>query len=59
PYKSSEDKFTSDWLVSEWAIEDLNGLLARACERMSEYLLNSPDSTDKDREICALSASKD
>jgi len=41
-------------VVTLWPVDDLEGLIARACDRLHIFLLQSPTVTDSDRALCNL-----
>ena len=45
---------STDQVVTLWRVDDLNGLMARACTRLQIYLRQSPTVSDADRALCNL-----
>ena len=43
-----------DQVVTLWPVDDLDGLIRRACDKLHWYMLQSPDVTDSDRALCGL-----
>jgi WD40 repeat protein len=41
-------------IVTIWAVDDLNGLLSRACDHLRWFITYSPLATDSDRALCNL-----
>ena len=41
-------------VVTLWPVDDLDGLIARACEKLQWYLRQSPNVTDSDRALCGI-----
>ncbi|MGB3494212.1 MAG: AAA family ATPase [Elainellaceae cyanobacterium] len=40
--------------VTKWRVDDLDGLVARACDRLRGYLTHSPNVTNEDRAMCGI-----
>ncbi|MEO0458364.1 MAG: hypothetical protein AAF152_17535 [Cyanobacteria bacterium P01_A01_bin.114] len=48
------DRLRKDAVIKLWRINDLDGLLVRACEWLQPYLLQNNAVTEADREMCGL-----
>jgi len=49
----------TDGVVTLWRVDDLDGLLARACDRLHWYLTYSRTVTESDRAMCGIQGSRD
>ena len=45
-------------VVTLWRVDNLDGLLSRACDRLHWYLTYSPTVTNDDRAMCGIGLSK-
>ncbi|HEY9880143.1 MAG TPA: AAA family ATPase [Leptolyngbyaceae cyanobacterium] len=50
---------SKDQIVTLWRIDDLDGLLARACDRLHWYLAYSSRVSDSDRTMCGVTKAPD